>query len=285
MLLGTRIEWLRAMVGKVRSTRSRRAARSPWATIVVVVACQSEATPADATTDASTSVDAETSTATTSATTSAETADASTSGAATSTSSVSSTESTGEESTTGTIDMPPPAGRRWVLRDVDGAAMDAVVEPTCRSDPSDCVTPEIGHTGPISPQCVRILILGEQYVDLSYDTQTGRAEDCTPHPVTEVFLGAYPTADCAMPGYGAPGEGMLTALEWRRLQRALEDGTVLYESRDAPHLDIGPAYGWTTPELCEPNFMLGGVGLAPWLEAPPWATDALPNPPYTLSWE
>lgn len=194
--------------------------------------------------------------------------------------------STAGESTTGNNGTPPPAGRRWVLRDVDGVASDAVVEPTCRSMVSGCMLPDIGHTGDVSPQCVRVIWFEGQYLDLKYDTQTGRAEDCVASAPTPVFPGAYPTPDCAPPGYDSPGWGTEDEARWTRRVQVLDTGQVLYESRDAPRLDISPAYSWDgDPGNCVQNPLLQGVGLSPWLAIPGWAADALPSPPYTLCWE
>lgn len=173
-----------------------------------------------------------------------------------------------------------------MLRDVDGVASNAVVEPTCRSMVSGCQLADVGHTGAISPQCIRVVWFNGQYLDVKYDSQTGRPEDCVPGPAFVEFPGAYPEPDCAPPGYDAPGSGTDDASRWTRRVTALQSGVVLYESADAPKADIATPYSWDgNPGNCEQNIYLGGGVLAPWLPLPDWAADALPNPPYTLTWE
>lgn len=268
------------MACEVRATRRHAVER--LAAMLVVAACRTESASADGTTEASTS---SSSAATSSVITEAASASADSSGGASSTSSDSSAGSSGESSTTGAMDTPPPVGRRWVLRDSDGVAVDAVVEPTCRSSLSVCLFPEIGHVGPISPECVRVLQLGSQYIDIAFHAQTGRPENCIRSTPTPVFAAAYPTADCALPGYTVGGAGTGDVFEWRRRPFVLEDDTVLFESRDAPHIDLDAAFGWNDAEVCEAIPFFIGTDLAPWFALPDAVANALPNPPYTLSWE
>jgi hypothetical protein len=186
-------------------------------------------------------------------------------------------------STTGEPVEPPHLAGRWILRDADGVAIDAFVEPSCRTSLSNCVIPPVGHVGPIAPQCIRVVWLGDEFLDVRYASETGRAEECVAQGALPAFPGSYPTPDCAPPGYMFPSEGTEDAELWTRRLAVLDDDTVLYEANEHPSLDIFPAYGWSGE--CVQNPLLGGNDLVPWLPLPGWVADALPNPPYVLEWE
>lgn len=175
----------------------------------------------------------------------------------------------------------PPPGQRWVLRDADGAAVNAVVEPTCRGNGPNCVVNEIGTVGGLTPQCARILWLGDQYVDLRYDLDTGRPEDCASTVPSISYIGFYVEPGCGGDIHGLVGGGTANSERWTRRARYVEDSaTLLFESSLTEPIHPGSVF---TADDCEPYEY--DEDLVPWLPVPDWAVDALANPPYVITWE
>ena len=179
---------------------------------------------------------------------------------------------------------------RWVLRDRDGFAVPALVEPRCgRGDvpvrqENLCLPLEFGSTG--SFPCVRINAHNGRYINLQYDLETGGLERCNRNgdwaeDFSEIafFLGD----SCEDDPYGAFGVSGITNstfTESRRLD--FVDGEIWYVTEEPLLVDV-PASHWTIfePKQCLP--VIGsGSALKP---VPDWVHHLLPNPPYTMAVE
>jgi hypothetical protein len=177
----------------------------------------------------------------------------------------------------------PAIGRRWVLRDGDGNAVNAVVEPTCNGNGPDCLSNEIGHTGGITPECARVIWLDEQYVDLKYSLTTGRVEDCRGgSSPTIADFGVFPDATCKGPFYTPAELGIESAHRFVRRNHYIADEDRLYFQGT----ELVTQKQWYGGSNCQP-YEPGGFGdtQAPWLPVPDWALNALANAPYVMSWE
>lgn len=177
----------------------------------------------------------------------------------------------------------PAVGRRWVLRDAEGAAVNAVVEPSCRAAGPACAIDDVGATGGITPECARVLWLGDQYVNLKYNLISGRAEDCTRHWAAIADFGeSFADAECAGPFFTTFEEGTESAYRFTRSAAYIEETATLYtQGNQSVTQDI-----WYVGPDCEPFELPPEFStMAPWVPVPAWALDALSTPPYALHWE
>lgn len=173
----------------------------------------------------------------------------------------------------------PPVGQRWVLRDADGAAVNAVVEPTCSGNGPDCVVNEIGAAAGLTPECARLVWLDDQFVDLKFDLLTGEAHDCSPRSANSWDFGIFADAACAGPFYTTPVPSVETASMFTRRPRYIEaEQTLYYQGEQGLEQN-----GWYAGPDCV--LVENDATQHPWVPVPQWAIDALPNPPYTFSWE
>jgi hypothetical protein len=174
---------------------------------------------------------------------------------------------------------PPGPGRRWVLRDADNVAIDAVVEPTCAGDGPGCVVNEVGSNGPITPQCVRVVRLGDAHVDLRYLLSNGRVADCIDSAANPWILGRFADPECAGPVH-SPGEyGVDEAQRFvRRAVHLASDGQIYFQG--------GPPVvqkTWYAGQSCVE--VVDATPYFEWFPVPEEIANALPNPPYVLTWE
>jgi hypothetical protein len=173
----------------------------------------------------------------------------------------------------------PLPSRRWVLRDADNVAVNAVVEPTCGGAGPDCIVNEVGSELPITPPCVRVIRLGDAHVDLRYLLATGRPEDCTNDEANPWNIGRFADPACAGPVYGLAENGIQASHRFvRRAVHLLSDDTVYFQGGPAVFQET-----WYAGENCvevedaEPRFQ--------WFPVPGAFSSALANPPYVLAWE
>jgi hypothetical protein len=220
--------------------------------------------------------------------TSAQTAEATTSTTGSGATSSSTTEALGSESST-TVDLDvAPAPGRWVLRDADGVATNAVATPACGGTEHDCVIPDFGTQGPIYPQCAHVTWIGAQYVNAPFTLATGRFEDCAPHAAAPVHAFGWELDDeCVGPFYTYPGFGTVDAQAYVRALRVLDsDGVTYYEDAAIPPFVPDGYYSMTVfGEECIHQDNSHDYAFATWSAAPAWMLDAFANPPYSMSWE
>jgi hypothetical protein len=176
-------------------------------------------------------------------------------------------------------------GERWVLRDLEGAAVDAVVEPTCAGGGAGCVAAEIGALGGLSPECARVVWLGDAYVDLKYSLDSGRAEDCSPHVATTWDVGTYADEDCGGQLFRRPGSGIEDEHRYTRRPLYANSAATLYFESSLGAIVPGVMYSQGEGEDQCVAYNTDDDVFVPWIPVPAWALDAFSNPPYTLSWE
>jgi hypothetical protein len=180
----------------------------------------------------------------------------------------------------------PAVGQRWVLRDSDGDPVNAVVEPTCRGGGANCVIPEIGTLGGIAPQCVRLFWLGEQYVNMNYLLATGSARDCSGGTSPGLISAAYLDDECAGQPYNDMYEGIQDAYHFTRRVRYWDDAGALYYAGAEDVIPAQPYYYWdNSGEECLLYALDNSAHLRAWFPVPDWAVEALPEPPYSITWE
>jgi hypothetical protein len=191
-----------------------------------------------------------------------------------------------EGTTTVDLDVAPSPGR-WVLRDADGVATNAVATPACRGAGPHCMFPDFGTQGPIYPECAHVTWLGNQYVNAPMMLATGSFEDCGWHYPQPWLAGPTLEDDCLGPFYSLPGDGVADSQRFERRLRSLSsDGVTYYESSAVP-LFVPDGYYLMTVQMSTciyiPNSQ--NYSFSTWAPAPNWMMDAFLNPPYSLSWE
>lgn len=168
---------------------------------------------------------------------------------------------------TGAVPAPNP---RWVLRDKDGAAVPAVVNPGYTTS-----LPRFGSTR----DCVGISHYGQRHIDLSYELATGA-------------VGARATDVCPSPIVAETAEWHVAAAVWRYSDAACTKpiasnsqylfsvaGRLYHSGTGAPTVPA-TLYGWTSYGACE-----GVPNTAQYWAVEPVPADVvnlLPNPPYSL---
>lgn len=120
---------------------------------------------------------------------------------------------TGSSSTTDTATegMEGPLGDlrpRWILRDKDGVAVRAIVEPHC-PDEEDCRIPDVG--APPTFSCVHVTTFEDRYVGLVYGVADGSPLSCYPKENFPSLLEACSAEpDCSGPYFYAGAEGFFS---------------------------------------------------------------------------
>jgi len=185
-----------------------------------------------------------------------------------------------------------PEGR-WVLRDKDGARVQALVEPRCGSEPVDlplsrCLPLEFGS--PNSFPCARIIDHEGRFVNLLYDLETGEIGPCayqgalglgsTNRPWSEIQGSSFTNGQCLGTAYtniyNALGSADFT--KERLLFFAASDMWFVSEEGC-----LEAEFWWFNQDAC-----VGPTSsrlLCPLVVVPDWLKGLLPNPPYTMAVE
>ncbi len=189
-------------------------------------------------------------------------------------------------STTGGMGPLLPAYQpRWVLRDKDGARVQALVEPRCNYPYTDCWPPDFGP--PNSIPCVRVISHEGKYINFWFNLASGELGTCHWDLERANQLGktwkdlgaAFANNQCAGTVYGPildPIGGEFIAA--RRLFYAEDD--LWFQSEEG---------------CLDAQFWVGGMGtcngptgvthLCPIIVVPDWVKTLLPNPPYSIAVE
>lgn len=177
---------------------------------------------------------------------------------------------------------------RWVLRDKDGARVQALVEPRCGSETPDRCRP-LEFDSPNSFPCARVIDHEGRYLNLLFDLESGKLEPCMP-PVSEFEMtlpwnkitgAGFADAQCAGTAYsnlwlelGSP-EFTTAHKIW------VADGDLWLVSGENC---LVFNFWWANQQgECEST---GGLSRrCPFVVVPDWVKNLLPNPPYTMSVE
>jgi hypothetical protein len=176
---------------------------------------------------------------------------------------------------------------RWVLRDKDGKAVEALVEPRCGhagvpAAAERCLPLEFGS--PNSFPCVRIIDFEGQYINLQYDLLSGTLEPCMyPGGGKDGELREYTSfidSDCAGEPYGALSEIGYQAPEFTRARDLLYAADEVWYLSEVDCLEDVVRYRYSVQlDECYP---LGEYFMCPFRPVPLGVRELLSNPPYTL---
>jgi len=176
---------------------------------------------------------------------------------------------------------------RWVLRDKNGEAQEALVEPRCgyggvAEANERCMPLEFGS--PNSFPCVRVIDFDGQYINLQFDLQSGQLQPCMygggglDDDLRDTV--SYLNDKCEGKPYAALVDVGYMEPEFTRARGLLyAEGDVWYVSEDeCPGVMINYRYDSLTGNcnVRQEHF------LCPYAPVPMWVRDLLPNAPYTL---
>lgn len=162
-------------------------------------------------------------------------------------------------------------GGVWVLRDDDGQAIEAVVYPTCSTQPCS------QDFGDFSYDCVSIAYAGQSRINLAYRLTDGKPQGCSVNydewrDVPSLF---FTNDTCTGQPYTA-GETRLQV-----------DGTIYYTTPHDPYQAPATVYVWNaSTQACIPlDNSNETYRLYPYKEVPSWVVELLPDAPYSLTLE
>jgi len=195
--------------------------------------------------------------------------------------------------------MEPPPGYaepRWVLRDVSGKRVQALVEPRCGGG-EEAVSFE--HCAPLdfdSPNmfpCVRVIDHEGRFINLQYDLATGEIGPCIYSPAkppdnfsqpwTKILGIPFLNAQCD----GAPYHPVYDGVGYAKPEFTRTRFPVFAENDVWFPAEEGCFFAefWTLDvgEVCVGPW--SGYRLCPYQRVPEWVKTLLPDPPYSLSVE
>ena len=180
---------------------------------------------------------------------------------------------------------------RWVLRDNNGHAVQALAEPRCGTfsdaeSQTRCLPLDFGSSSGFP--CVRVIDHEQRYVNLEFDLLTGQIGPCHGGDFADIDADwstlpvRFVNAQCQGERYQPVGKGSgYHNPEFTRPRELLFGLGELWFSSEQGYLpDTTPSwYGTNTCDLGDPR------GLGPLKVVPEWVQNLLPNPPYSLAVE
>jgi hypothetical protein len=181
---------------------------------------------------------------------------------------------------------------RWVLRDNDGKAIRALVEPRCGTfgdaeSWARCLPLDFGSSSGFP--CVRVIDHQDRYVNLEYDLLTGQIGPCHGGDFADidadwsmlpsVFVNEQCQGERFLPVDGGSGYHNPEFTRPRELLFGL--GQLWYPAEEGCLPDTVPSW-YNSIDTCK---MYEKIGLCPLVPVPEWVINLLPNPPYSLAVE
>ncbi|MBL9103711.1 MAG: hypothetical protein JNL82_22380 [Myxococcales bacterium] len=133
---------------------------------------------------------------------------------------------------------------RWLLRDKDGEAVKAMVEPHCGDDPEDCRVPDMGAAPEF--RCVHVTVFEDRYVGMLYGLADGSPLACHAAPLEEMGNTCWSQDDCSGPKFRAGPEAFGSARPDTERTIYRKGDELFYVSSEQPPQEVECFYAHPT---------------------------------------